>query len=68
MDWLDRVVQEYEDLKKKHEKLEKFLKERMTDLDGVQAYLMRNQLKTIRDYLNILSCRIEHEHIKRGDM
>ena len=63
-DYIYRMMDERKDLVEKCEKLTRFKVNNYHNLDDTERYLMKEQVKVIDTYINILDARISHATLK----
>lgn len=63
-DYIERMKNEGQELVEKYDKLNTFRCRHCTQLDITENYLMRQQLKVMDEYFQILEARIDHATLK----
>lgn len=63
-DYIERMKDEGQELVEKYDKLNTFRCRHCTQLDITENYLMRQQLKVMDEYFQILEARIDHATLK----
>ena len=63
-DYIERMKAEGQNLIEKWDKLNTFRRQHCTQLDITENYLMREQLKVMDAYFQILEARIDHATLK----
>ena len=63
-DYIERMKDEGQQLVEKYDKLNRFRCQHCTQLDITENYLMRQQLKVMDEYFQILEARIDHAIVK----
>lgn len=63
-DYIYRMMDERKGLVEKCEKLTRFKFNNYHNLDDTERYLMKEQVKVIDTYINILDARISHATLK----
>lgn len=63
-DYIERMKNEGQELVEKYDKLNTFRCRHCTQLDITENYLMRQQLKVMDEYFQILEARIAHATLK----
>lgn len=63
-DYIERMKDESQELIEKWDKLNAFRCQHCTQLDITENYLMREQLKILDEYIQILEARIDHAALK----
>nr|DAP99295.1 MAG TPA: hypothetical protein [Caudoviricetes sp.] len=65
-DYIERMKDEGQELVEKYDKLNTFRCRHCTQLDITENYLMRQQLKVMDEYFQILEARIAHATLKEA--
>lgn len=67
-DYIERMKKERQELADKQEKLMKFLREHIAQLDKTEWYLMSSQSSAMSNYIRVLDARITHAELKENQI